>query len=47
VREIVSFDGSLIVYVVGRGAIFPIWDKRQWHLVIRPVFLSQVVREVR
>jgi hypothetical protein len=57
VREIVSFDGGLVVYVVGRGAIFPVWDKRQWHfpvwdkrqwhLVIRPVFLSQVVREVR
>jgi len=47
VREIVSFDGGLIVYVIGRGGVFPVWDKRRWHLAIRPVFLSQIVREVR
>ena len=46
-REIVSFDGGLVVYVVGRGEVFSVWDKRRWHLAIRPVFLSQIVREVR
>ena len=47
VREIVSFDGGLVIYVVGRGGAFPVWDKMRWHLAIRPVFLSQIAREVR
>ena len=47
VREIVSFDGGLVIYVVGRGGVFPVWDKGRWHLAIRPVFLSQIAREVR
>ena len=46
VRKIVSFDGGRVVYVVERGGMYPIWNKRDWIVVGKPDFAQQAVKEV-
>jgi hypothetical protein len=47
VRKIVAFDGGLVLYVVEYRGAFPVWDKRRWCSTTRPVFASEVEREVQ
>jgi hypothetical protein len=46
VRKIVEFDGSYVVYVVGRGGGFPSWDKRRWCSLMREAFAREITSEV-
>ena len=47
VRKIVGFDGGIVMYVVGHKGTFPIWDKRRWCSLLRPVFMAEIAREVQ
>jgi hypothetical protein len=46
VRKIVAFEGSYVIYVVGRSGTFPVWNKRWWLSTTREEFAREAQYEV-
>ena len=44
--EVVSFDGSRVIYVVERYGVCPTWNKAAWRVMSRVDFAQQVDCEV-
>jgi hypothetical protein len=46
VRQIVSFDGDHVIYVVEHNGRFPAWHQAMWLKALRGVFAKEAEREV-
>jgi hypothetical protein len=46
VRQVVSFDGDHVLYVVEHNNQVPVWNKFKWLRISRKIFAEEVAREV-